>query len=139
MSKRGPIIIVEDDEDERDIILLAFQNLGVRNEVKFFDNGRLVLDYLTATTESPFIILCDINLPVMNGFELRSTIDKNETLRRKSIPFVFLSTHSNPQSVEMAYELTVQGFFVKENTMKAIEDLLKLVLDYWSVCKHPNN
>ena len=139
MSKRGPIIIAEDDEDEREIILQAFKSLGVRNEIKFFDHGQQVLDYLSNTTDKPFIIICDINLPVMNGIELRAEIDKDEQLRRKSIPFVFLTTYSNPESVNKAYEMTVQGFFVKENTIQTIEQSLRIILEYWRQCRHPNN
>jgi CheY-like chemotaxis protein len=139
MSKRGPIIIAEDDQDEREILLQAFKSLGVRNEIKFFDHGQQVLDYLNATTDKPFIIICDINLPVMNGLELRSAINKNDYLRRKSIPFVFLTTYTNPDSVTRAYEMTVQGFFVKENTIQTIEQSLRVILEYWKQCKHPNN
>jgi CheY-like chemotaxis protein len=139
MSKRGPIIIAEDDIDEREILLQAFNSIGVRNEIKFFDHGQLVLDYLNNTADKPFIILCDINLPVMNGLELRQAIDKNEYLRRKSIPFIFLTTYSNQESVNKAYEMAVQGFFIKENTIQAIVQSLRCILEYWTKCRHPNN
>lgn len=139
MSKRGPIIIAEDDIDEREILIQAFNSMGVRNEIKFFDHGQLVLDYLSNTTDKPFIILCDINLPVMNGIELREAIDQNEILRRKSIPFIFLTTYSSPESVNKAYEMTVQGFFIKENTIQAIVQSLQCIVEYWSKCRHPNN
>jgi CheY-like chemotaxis protein len=139
MSKRGPIIIAEDDIDEREILLQAFNSIGVRNEIKFFDHGQLVLDYLNNTPDKPFIILCDINLPVMNGIELREAINQNEYLRRKSIPFIFLTTYSSPESVNKAYEMAVQGFFVKENTIQAIVQSLRCILEYWTKCKHPNN
>jgi CheY-like chemotaxis protein len=139
MSKRGPIIIAEDDHDERDIFLQAFKSLGVRNEVKFFDNGQLVLDYLINTTDKPFIIICDINLPVMNGIELRNAINKDDALRRKSIPFIFLTTYSSQEWINHAYEMMVQGFFIKENTIQAIEHSLRCILDYWMKCKHPNS
>lgn len=137
MSVTGPIIIAEDDDDEQEILQTVFQSLGVRNELKFFHNGRQILDYLIITPEKPFLIISDINLPLMNGLELREAIYNNPYLRRKSIPFVFLSTTGDKQVVEKAYELTVQGFFVKQNTIKEIEDCLRMILDYWRNCKHP--
>jgi CheY-like chemotaxis protein len=139
MSVKGPIIIAEDDYDEREILQLIFQRLGVQNELKFFDNGQLILDYLIASPVKPFIIISDINLPLMNGLELRTAIHNNPVLRRKSIPFIFLSTTANEAVIERAYEMTVQGFFVKQNTLKEIEDRLRAILDYWSNCLHPED
>ncbi len=57
-------------------------------------------------------------MPIMNGLELRRHIQENEGLRKKSIPFVFLSTAARPKEVEEAYNLTVQGFFVKASQIK---------------------
>lgn len=138
MAKRGPIIIAEDDEDEREILLQAFKNLSVRNEIKFFDNGQQLLNYLTETTDKPFLIISDINLPVMNGLELRARIDKNAYLRHKSIPFIFMSTNSNSESVKKAYDMMVQGYFIKESSIKEIEKCLGCIIEYWGKCKHPN-
>jgi len=139
MSHKGPIIIAEDDYDEREILQLIFQRLGVQNEVKFFDNGQLILDYLMTTPVKPFIIISDINLPLMNGIELRKAICENPELRRKSIPFIFLSTTANKAVIEHAYEMTVQGFFVKQNTLKEMEDRMRSILDYWKNCLHPDS
>lgn len=138
MPKLGPIIIAEDDDDEREILLQAFKNLAVRNEIRFFDNGQQMLDYLIKTTDRPFLIISDINLPVMNGIELRAAINKDPYLRHKSIPFIFMSTNSNSESVKQAYDMTVQGFFIKETTIKDIEKCLGSIIEYWSKCKHPN-
>jgi CheY-like chemotaxis protein len=139
MNTLGPIIIAEDDQDEQEILELVFQRLDVQNELRFFETGRQILDYLMTTAQKPFIIISDINLPMMNGVELREAIFNNPALRKKSIPFVFLSTTANKMVVDKAYEMTVQGFFVKENTIKEIEDSLRLILEYWSKCKHPDS
>lgn len=98
-----------------------------------------MLQFLRTTHEKPFLILCDINMPVMNGLELRRKIDEDDFLRRKSIPFVFFTTYAVPQEVSQAYELTVQGFFEKGNNLKQLTDTLRLILEYWTVCRHPNS
>lgn len=139
MNPKGPIIIAEDDQDEQEILQLVFQRLGVQNELKFFETGREILDYLITTAQKPFVIISDINLPLMNGIELRESIFNNPALRKKSIPFIFLSTNANKIVVDKAYEMTVQGFFIKENTIEEIEDSLRLILEYWSKCKHPDS
>lgn len=136
--KSGPILLVEDDVDDQEFICDALDMLGVKNEIKIFENGQKALDFLNATEQQPFLILSDVNLPIMNGLQLKSEIQQNEYLKRKSIPFIFLSTSADTKAVSEAFELCVQGFFVKENTYDGIQQQLKQIIDYWKACKHPN-
>ena len=78
-------------------------------------------------------------MPVMNGLELRKKIQEDAQLRRQSIPFVFLSTAARPKEVMEAYDLTVQGFFVKASQLAEMEKSLELIFRYWMNCKHPNS
>lgn len=136
MSVKNPIIIVDDDQDDQFLMKKVCEKLGVANDVLFFDDGRDALEYLRITHDKPFIIISDINMPVINGFELRREIIKDTTLREKSIPFIFFSTAASPSQIREAYQLTVQGFFVKETSMSQIEETLRMVFDYWTKCKH---
>ncbi|WP_031527140.1 response regulator [Dyadobacter crusticola] len=138
MSIRGPIISIEDDADDQFLIQSVIEELNLPNQLIFFGNGLEALLYLETTQEQPFLIICDINMPVMNGLELRSRIDENEFLRRKSIPFVFLSTADNPLVIEAAYDSTIQGFFKKEDSFTDLKNRLKIIYDYWQCCLHPN-
>jgi CheY-like chemotaxis protein len=133
-----PIIVVEDDADDQYLIQKIFERIGVGSDLIFFDNGKDALEYLKTTTRETFLILCDINMPVMNGLELREKINEDDTLRRRCIPFIFLSTAARPSDILQAYNLTVQGFFVKESTMAAMEDAMLTIVKYWMKCKHPN-
>ena len=72
MTKNGPIIIVEDDPDDRDLLNQIFISIGLRNKIVFFENGDLAFEYLSNINNKPFIIISDVNLPRMNGFELKS-------------------------------------------------------------------
>ena len=134
-----PIVVVEDDADDQYFIRTICEKLGITSDILFFDDGKKALNYLLTTQRRTFIILCDINMPIMNGLELRRHIQENEGLRKKSIPFVFLSTAARPKEVEEAYNLTVQGFFVKASQLSEMEKSLELILDYWLKCKHPNS
>ncbi|MDB5208473.1 MAG: histidine kinase [Flavisolibacter sp.] len=139
MSKQGPIILVEDDVDDREILMEIFESLNVNNSLKFFGDGQEVLDYLATTTDQPFIILTDVNLPKMRGTELLQRINENEYLRKKSIPFIFLTTSADGAAVQDAYDQMVQGFFQKEHRYEEVKNMIKLIIDYWMLCKHPNN
>ena len=139
MSIKGPIIFVDDDADDQFIYEEIFRKLGLNNNLKFFHRAQSALAYLRDTPDKPFIIFCDINMPEMDGLELRKTINREEQLRRKSIPFVFFSTAATPLQVRAAYDLTVQGFFLKEGSFADAEATFRLIIDYWAKCQHPNS
>lgn len=138
MPKSGPIIIIEDDVDDQYLLQRTFEKLKVKNKTLFFSNGRDALEYLENEKDNPFIILCDINMPIMNGLELKETIHRNEYLRRKSIPFIFLTTSAQKADVDRAYQMMVQGYFEKSASMDEFESMIRLILKYWTECKHPN-
>lgn len=136
--KNGPILLIEDDIDDQEFIIDALQTLGVPNEVITFDNGQKALDFLRITPKQSFVIISDVNLPIMNGLQFKSEIEKDEYLKSKSIPFIFLSTSADSKAVKEAFDLGVQGFFVKENTYQGIRTQLKGIVDYWKSSRHPN-
>lgn len=138
-SKRGPIIILEDDADEQELLAHVFEQMQIRNQLKFFATGESMLSYLRTTSDQPFIIISDVNIPMINGLEVKQMINEDASLRRKSIPFIFLSTSAERKAVEQAYDINAQGFFLKQNTITDIQRYLRLILDYWLECKHTNN
>jgi CheY-like chemotaxis protein len=137
-SRNGPIIIIEDDPDDQEMFRLVLGELKVPNELKVFDNCPDALNYLMDTPDQPFLIVSDINLPSMTGLEMRRIICDSARLRKKSIPFVFLSTSSKIESVETAYEQMVQGYFTKPNSLSELKEMMRMVIGYWKVCRHPN-
>jgi CheY-like chemotaxis protein len=139
MKVKGPIIIVDDDDDDHTLLREIFENLGVGKQAIFFHDGYELLDYMKSNTIHPFIILCDINMPPIDGLELRDLICKDEHLKKMSIPYIFFSTAANPVQVAKAYDLTVQGFFLKARTFQETQQRIKLILDYWTECRVPSD
>ena len=113
MNKKGPIVIIEDDEDDQAMLSQVFKALAYSNEVVFFTDAVEALDYLVNTDIEPFLVLSDINMPKLNGLELREKIHENEDLRLKCIPYLFFTTSAEQAHVIDAYSRSVQGFFVK--------------------------
>jgi len=138
MNRRGPIVIIEDDLDDQEILLEVFNSLNYGNEIIFFSDGYAALDYLTETAFEPFLILSDINLPKLDGMELRAKIHQNEDLRLKSIPYLFFSTSAEQKHVIDAYSKSIQGFFIKPTSYPEIKDSIKTIVDYWLKCVSPN-
>lgn len=137
--KAGPIIVVEDDPDDEAIFEEILQELGVTNKLRWFIKSSDALDFLKTTKEKPFLIFSDVNMPGDSGIEFKRRIDQDPQLRQKSIPFVFYSTGVDQRAINEAYtKMTVQGFFQKSNSYQEIKKTIKMILDYWMECKHPN-
>ena len=138
MNKTGPIIIIEDDKDDQEILMVIFEELGYINETVFFTDGNEALAYLNETHVKPFLILSDINMPKINGFELRIKVFTNEQLQTKCIPYLFFTTGATRKSVLEAYALSVQGFFKKPGNITALKSTIKKIVEYWQECIAPN-
>lgn len=140
MTHQGPIVVIENDKDDQDIFQDAITDLGITNTVVFFDNAADAYQYLLVTTDKPLVIISDINLPVQGGVELKRQIDEEPYLREKSIPFIFFSTFIDKRAVDIAYkELTIQGFFRKSSDYEEYRNTIKMIIEYWKVCQHPNS
>lgn len=138
MNKRGPIIVIEDDVDDQEVLVEIFEKLGYENKIIYFEDGNDALAYLNQTDVQPFLILSDINMPRLNGFELRNMVFTNEQLQTKCIPYLFFTTAANKKSVIDAYRMSVQGFFVKSSSMQALENTIRKIVEYWQECIAPN-
>jgi CheY-like chemotaxis protein len=138
MNKYGPIIVIEDDVDDQEVMVEIFKKLGYRNEIVYFMDGNEALEFLNQTDVQPFLILSDINMPRLNGFELRSKIFTNEQLQTKCIPYLFFTTGANKKAVVDAYALSVQGFFIKPTSMDGLESTIKKIVEYWQECIAPS-
>jgi CheY-like chemotaxis protein len=138
MNKNGAIIIVEDDIDDQEMFSLVFKELNYKNEIIFFNDGQEALVYLTAESSEPFIVFSDINMPKLNGIELRKQIHENENIRIKTIPYLFFTTSAEQNAVIDAYSKSIQGFFVKPSRFQDLRELVKVIVEYWQKCESPN-
>lgn len=139
MNRNGPVIIIEDDADDKEILEEVFRNLGYTNELLFFEDGQEALDFLNTSEKIPFLILSDINMPRLDGFALRDKIKMDAKLQLKCIPYLFFTTASSQKAVIDAYSLSAQGFFVKQNSMAELEKTITVIMEYWKRCAAPNN
>jgi CheY-like chemotaxis protein len=139
MPKAGLIVVVEDDTDDTEIFESIVRELDIENEIKWFSETRTAFTFLKETKENIFLIFSDINLPGNTGIEFKRAIDADPDLRRKSIPFVFLSTQASQKDINEAYtKMTVQGFFTKGNNYNDMKAMLKYIFAYWKYSQLPD-
>ena len=131
MNKNGPILIVEDDIDDQYMFAKVFVQLEYKNEIIFFSEGEKILEYLNNNKVEPFLIFSDIAMPKLNGMELREKLQESDDLRIRSIPYLFFTTGAPKKDITDAYSKSIQGFFIKPMTFSALEEKLKVIIDYW--------
>ena len=137
MTSSGPLIVIEDDPDDQDMIRRVLSKMELTNELKFFSDGDQALKFLETTNQKPFLIISDINMPLMNGLDLIRYIHSNEGLRQKCYPFVFLTTTVTTAQVSQAYASNVEGFFAKGQSYDELKEVLKTIISYWKKSSHP--
>jgi two-component system response regulator len=124
------ILLVDDNEADVKITVRAFKQIKWRNNLFVVTNGQECLDFLrhNGTYQErdkfplPDIILLDINMPVMDGFQVLTALKADEQLH--PIPVIMLSASNNEQDVLRSYSLGASSFIQKP---VAYEDFVKVV------------
>ncbi|RYY66378.1 MAG: response regulator [Chitinophagaceae bacterium] len=133
----NPIIILDDDQDDLDLIREAAESLGITRPIRYFSTGDELVAFLEHSELSPYLIISDVNLPGADGFAVRQRITEHATLRYKSVPFIFWSTSASERQIQHAYDLPAQGFFVKAQNFTELCDTFQTILHYWAKSLHP--
>lgn len=139
MRRNGEIIIIEDDEDDRMLLQDIFESLNYPNKITFIQDPMDAVSYLADPLVTPFIIFSDINMPKINGFELREEILSDDTLSTKCLPYIFLSTSKTPENVIKAYTCNAQGYFKKEGDFSVFKTVIQNIVEYWLKSLTPTN
>ena len=137
MSDCAVILVVEDRED--DILLLrnALRKANLANPVHFVRDGEEAVAYLRgegkyanrAEHPLPDLMLLDLKLPRMDGFEVLQWVRQQEGIR--GLPIVVLTSSEAMQDVNRAYALGANSFFVKEIDFDNLVSLNQLLHRYW--------
>src|SRR5579862_6648807 len=134
MNKNGPVVIIDDDLEDQEILTLIFKNLSYPNKLIFFNTGLRAFDYLSTTEEIPFIILSDVHMPRQSGFDLKNRIKSDCESGVQCVPFLFISTTSTKNMLIEAYTKSTQGFFLKEDSLVELEKTIRVIMEYWKRC-----
>jgi response regulator RpfG family c-di-GMP phosphodiesterase len=129
----GEIILIDDEVYEEEFLRDVLDRLNYSVKIKFFDNPKDGLHYITVTKERIFLIISDIHMPQMSGIELKETIEKNPAISLKAIPFVFASSMATKKNINAAYKHNIQGFFEKPSDFNKLTELFSTIIRYWLV------
>lgn len=111
------IVVVEDEADLREILVDELEDMG--HEITQAVNGEEGLDVIL--NQSPDLILADINMPKLNGRELRQRL-VNDHPTHASIPFVFMSAFTDQQDINEGMNVGATHYFTKPLDYSELED-----------------
>jgi CheY-like chemotaxis protein len=135
----SPIFVVDSDIDDQELLEQAWQELGYTNKLYFFKTAEEVIDQLETKALVPFLIISEISLPKMSGFELKQYMKEHKAINDKTIPFVFLSATISQKQIERAYDLCTNGVFQKHSSFNELKQQLVDIAKYWAESLVPVN
>jgi CheY-like chemotaxis protein len=134
-----PVTILLVDDDDVDVmgVRRALTKLKIANPVVRARNGVEALALLRTAdaVPSPYMILLDINMPLMNGIEMLEELRKDEALA-KAVVFV-LTTSQDEQDKVAAYSKNVAGYIVKTQLGDGFMRVMEMLDHYWRVVEFP--
>ena len=122
-----PILLVEDDPNDEELILRALKKLDVQATVA--RDGRQALDLLLNAGEQPRLILLDLKLPMMGGLEVLQALRVDN--RTRLTPVVVFTSSTEKTDVRTSYDLGANSYVSKPVDFKAFSDTLQQLVRYW--------
>jgi len=137
MAGRATILVVEDDPSDAYFLEKAFQRILANCAFHRVCDGEEAKTYLQGAEKYsdrrifplPSVILLDLRMPRMNGFEFLTWLRSDATL--KIIPTVVYSSSENPADVRKAYEMGANSFLHKRLSMHAVQETMRSFARYW--------
>lgn len=129
-------MLVEDDQVDAITTQRALKELEVANELVHRTDGEEALEYLRDEGNAkPCIILLDLNMPRMDGFEFLEAIKSNNSL--KNIPVIILTTSDADDSVIKGFDLGAAGYILKPVDYGQFVESMRAVDGYWTLSRLP--
>ena len=136
------ILLVEDNPGDVRLTQESLHDAKVHNNMMVVSDGQEAMAYLRhegeyANATRPDLILLDLNLPRMNGFEVLDTI--KDDLELKRIPVVVLTTSQAEQDIIRSYNLYANAYVTKPVDLEQFMNVIRSIEDFWlEVVKLPN-
>jgi CheY-like chemotaxis protein len=137
-----PILLVEDNPDDVLITKRAWKKGLIRNQLIVVNNGEKALKYLRKEEEyekarTPCLVLLDLKMPIVNGFEVLEKVKKDEAL--KKIPIIVLTSSERKDDINRAYNLGCNSYIVKPVSFEKFIQSVQDIKNFWlTVSKIPD-
>ncbi len=135
-------LVIEDNELDVEKISRGFRRLKIANRVTIAGDGYTALDMLRGNGAhekllGPLVILLDLNMPRMNGFEFLEILRADDAI--KHLPVFVLTTSDRDKDIADAYRLNVCGYIVKPIELEQMFEAIGTLGMYWQLMELPSN
>lgn len=136
------ILLIEDNPGDVRLILEAFKAAKVTNEIHSVLNGNDAMRFLRkegefSSTETPDLVILDLNLPGKDGREVLAEMKSNGAL--KTIPVVVLSSSGAEDDIMKSYELSANCYITKPLDVAEFFKVIKMITEFWiTIVKLPS-
>ena len=135
MSLPLRILYVEDNEGDVTLFRVALSDSGTPHTIVVKTDGEQAVNYIAEVEANrqlpPDLILLDLNLPRVHGFEVLQVVRQSRQL--SSAPVVVLSSSQQPRDVKRAYELKANAYVMKPSNLNQFFALAKGIAVFWSM------
>jgi CheY-like chemotaxis protein len=131
------ILVADDDEEDRMLIIDALKESRLKNKIQTVEDGEELMMYLQHKGKYsdekefplPGIILLDLNMPKKDGREALKEIRDDKNLR--TIPVIVLTTSKAEEDIIKTYDLGVNSFITKPVSFSSLVEVMKTLNKYW--------
>lgn len=142
-QKAITIILVEDDPGHARLIEKNLKRIRIIDKIIILENGKEALNYIFSRTECrdrralyPCILLLDLNLPVLDGFQVLKRIKEDN--RTKQFPVIMLTTTDSPTEISKCYELGCNIYITKPLNYQEFSETIRNIGLLLSIVKFPD-
>lgn len=137
------ILLVEDNPDDEELTVRAFRATKLSNQIEVVRDGAEALDYLFGVgfyegrdvTTMPTLVLLDLNLPKIDGFEVLRRV--REDPRTKRLPVIILTTSHEQDEVYKAYDRGCNSYVRKPVESSQFREAVNQLGLYWLITNVP--
>lgn len=136
-----PILLAEDNPDDILITKRAWSKGLIKNKLYIVNDGEEALEFLYKQGEysnapTPGLMLLDLKMPRVDGFEVLKTVKQDAKL--KKLPIIVLTTSNREKDIQLAYSLGCNSYIVKPVNYEKFIEAVKTIQRYWMImCEIP--
>jgi CheY-like chemotaxis protein len=123
MEKKN-ILLVDDDSIANFLIEKIIQSTGLARNIFKALNGKEALEYFDQNNELPEVVLLDLNMPVMNGFEFLRAFQVLDVKDKDDVLIIMVTSSGNPSDKEQARSLGVRHYLTKPISAEMIRSII---------------